>query len=363
MFDITIEKYFLQVYNCTRNQFVDDLHFIPRGVVMKNRKFLISLLALNLAFGFTCPAHFYQNSAVISASAETMTPEEFNNFFIQEMTKQEKTMTLDDAVAIFKENGYENYTVFTSRTGTKQLDYWWGLIGSGDTVKMTESKKSGDFYYSLNDNNEAEINGYNGKIDTLIIPETLDGHTVTAVSAPYKTHLYFNEDDILVGGGGGGGGSFGGYNYYSNDELHTTELYLPLKCTMKEPHCLYVSTFYIYEDSVAEKYLIENGLNFKYRDDISTDDETTDDETTDGETTDGETTDGETTADEYTTGDADGNGKIDVTDIAVTASHIKGIKALNAAGSKAADANRDGNVDVGDIAAMAAHIKGIKAIK
>ena len=127
---------------------------------------------------------------------------------------------------------------------------------------------------------------------------------------------------------------------------------------MKEPHCLYVSTFYIYEDSVAEKYLIENGLNFKYRDDISTDDETTDDETTDGETT-----DGETTADEYTTGDADGSGKIDVTDIAVTASHIKGIKALNAAGSKAADANRDGNVDVGDIAAMAAHIKGIKAIK
>ena len=94
----------------------------------------------------------------------------------------------------------------------------------------------------------------------------------------------------------------------------------------------------------------------------TTDDETTDAETTDGETTDGETTDGETTADEYTTGDADGNGKIDVTDIAVTASHIKGIKALNAAGSKAADANHDGNVDVGDIAAMAAHIKGIKAL-
>ena len=346
-----------------RNQFIDDLHFIPRGVVMKNRKFLISLLALNLAFGFSCPTYFYQNSAVISASAETMTPEEFNNFFIQEMTKQEKTMTLDDAVAIFKENGYENYYITTARDGYTELRFWWGLKKVGENYKYAESIKSGNFYYSLNDNNEAEIHGYDGEIDKLVIPETLDGHKVTALSSPVKTDLRFDENGNLVGGGGGGGGGFGGNNYHADENVYTTELYLPFYCMMKEPHCLYVSTFYIYEDSVAEKYLIENGLNFKYRDDISTDDETTDDETTDDETTDGETTDGETTADEYTTGDADGSGKIDVTDIAVTASHIKGIKALNAAGSKAADANRDGNVDVGDIAAMAAHIKGIKAIK
>ena len=62
-------------------------------------------------------------------------------------------------------------------------------------------------------------------------------------------------------------------------------------------------------------------------------------------------------------GDADMNGEINVTDIAVTAAHIKGIRALDEKGQTLADVNRDGNLDVTDIAIIAAHIKGIKAIE
>ncbi|MBP1533026.1 MAG: dockerin type I repeat-containing protein [Ruminococcus sp.] len=62
-------------------------------------------------------------------------------------------------------------------------------------------------------------------------------------------------------------------------------------------------------------------------------------------------------------GDANGDKKIDVADIAVAATHIKGIKALTAEQIKAADVNKDNNVNVADIAMIASHIKGIKALK
>ena len=45
------------------------------------------------------------------------------------------------------------------------------------------------------------------------------------------------------------------------------------------------------------------------------------------------------------------------------ASHIKGIKPLSENGFKAADVNGDGKVDVTDIALVASHIKGIKALQ
>lgn len=62
-------------------------------------------------------------------------------------------------------------------------------------------------------------------------------------------------------------------------------------------------------------------------------------------------------------GDVNDDGKIDVTDIAMTASHIKGIKALSADEAERADADSDGSINVTDIAMIAAHIKGIKAIE
>ena len=84
---------------------------------------------------------------------------------------------------------------------------------------------------------------------------------------------------------------------------------------------------------------------------------------TDSETTDSETTDSKTTSDENPMkGDANGDNEINVTDIAVTAAHIKGIKALTDVQKQAADVNGDEQVNVTDIAMIAAHIKGIKAI-
>ncbi|MBP1532723.1 MAG: leucine-rich repeat protein, partial [Ruminococcus sp.] len=67
--------------------------------------------------------------------------------------------------------------------------------------------------------------------------------------------------------------------------------------------------------------------------------------------------------DKIVKGDANGDGKVDVTDIAMIAAHIKGIKPLSENGFKAADVNGDGKVDVTDIALVASHIKGIKALQ
>ena len=67
-------------------------------------------------------------------------------------------------------------------------------------------------------------------------------------------------------------------------------------------------------------------------------------------------------AQENMAGDTDGNGRIDAADIAVTASHIKGIKALDSSFQDQADVNADGNIDVTDISMIASHIKGIKPI-
>lgn len=62
-------------------------------------------------------------------------------------------------------------------------------------------------------------------------------------------------------------------------------------------------------------------------------------------------------------GDVNGDGSIDVSDIATLASHIKGIKALDESKLWSADANGDLHVNVTDIAVTAAHIKGIKPIE
>lgn len=130
-----------------------------------------------------------------------------------------------------------------------------------------------------------------------------------------------------------------------------------------------------YKDTFAEQYAKDNGLKFEALgeennndaeptadEDVTTDIETTDTETTDTESTDTETTDTETTDEEYVIGDADGNGEINVTDIAVTAAHIKAVKALDEKSRKAADVDGNGKIEVTDIAMIAAHIKGIKAL-
>ena len=66
--------------------------------------------------------------------------------------------------------------------------------------------------------------------------------------------------------------------------------------------------------------------------------------------------------DKISRGDVNADGNINVTDIALVAAHIKGIKALDADAVKRADVNNDDSVNVTDIAMMASHIKGIKPL-
>ena len=61
-------------------------------------------------------------------------------------------------------------------------------------------------------------------------------------------------------------------------------------------------------------------------------------------------------------GDVNGSDNVDVSDISVIATHIKGIKPIDDSMMKNADVDHDGNISVSDISKVAAHIKGIKAL-
>lgn len=62
-------------------------------------------------------------------------------------------------------------------------------------------------------------------------------------------------------------------------------------------------------------------------------------------------------------GDANNDGELNVTDIAMIASHIKGYKALDQFSQMTCDVDRSGVIDVTDIGKISAHIKGIKALE
>ena len=64
----------------------------------------------------------------------------------------------------------------------------------------------------------------------------------------------------------------------------------------------------------------------------------------------------------YRLGDVNFDEKINVVDISLIASHIKGISTLNENRRKAADVNKDGKINAADITKIAAHIKGIKTM-
>lgn len=90
---------------------------------------------------------------------------------------------------------------------------------------------------------------------------------------------------------------------------------------------------YCYEASSAETYAIDNGIEY------------------------------ESKPATIRPGDANYDRKVDVTDIAVIAAHIKGIQPIRGDGYDLADVNKDGKLSVTDISMIASHIKGIKALK
>ncbi|SFC17224.1 dockerin type I domain-containing protein [Ruminococcus albus] len=64
-----------------------------------------------------------------------------------------------------------------------------------------------------------------------------------------------------------------------------------------------------------------------------------------------------------TLGDVNGDGNINVTDLTLTAAHVKSARFLNDNEQILADVNCDGTVNITDITRLAAHIKGKRAIK
>ncbi|MBQ8966190.1 leucine-rich repeat protein [Ruminococcus sp.] len=93
-------------------------------------------------------------------------------------------------------------------------------------------------------------------------------------------------------------------------------------------------TMYVYKESPAEKYAVDNGIAYNYAE----------------------------SAPVTLKGDISGDGDINVTDLSALAAHVKSIRALSSTALEAADVNSDGEVDVTDLTKLAAHVKGIKPL-
>ncbi len=64
----------------------------------------------------------------------------------------------------------------------------------------------------------------------------------------------------------------------------------------------------------------------------------------------------------FSAGDVNGDGSINVSDIALTAAHVKGIKGLDGDMLERADADGSGSVNVTDISMIAGYVKGLYAL-
>lgn len=64
----------------------------------------------------------------------------------------------------------------------------------------------------------------------------------------------------------------------------------------------------------------------------------------------------------YKLGDVNFDGKIDVSDVTLVASHVKGFNTFGSARSKAADVSEDGKVTVADVTMLASYVKGTGTI-
>ena len=66
---------------------------------------------------------------------------------------------------------------------------------------------------------------------------------------------------------------------------------------------------------------------------------------------------------DFVLGDVNFDGDINVTDLTLTAAHVKSIRALSEKAQLPADVNKDGDINVTDLAKLAAHVKGIRALR
>ena len=73
--------------------------------------------------------------------------------------------------------------------------------------------------------------------------------------------------------------------------------------------------------------------------------------------------DEDTSGEETAAGDVNGDGSVNIVDLAMTAGQVKGVKALSEKRMARADVSVDGKVNVTDISMISAHIKGKRQLK
>ncbi len=139
-----------------------------------------------------------------------------------------------------------------------------------------------------------------------------------------------------------------------------------LKTAAEETGAVYVDVYNITPDNDFDPHPKAQGhkdiadIMFRELSDLIAERMGGDDITTDD---DDQTSGDQDVSDSRAVGDVNGDGKVNVTDIVLTASHVKSIKALNEENIKYADANHNGRIEVTDIVLIAAHVKGIKPLK
>lgn len=106
----------------------------------------------------------------------------FNNAdSVQKIVFLSKILLADYAETLVNENGFYLHI-------NTEDDYIYFDRNPDDTDLLT----SGDFVYGINAENEAVVLGYNGTNSDVVVPETLDGHTVTEIG-PYAFNNWIYE--------------------------------------------------------------------------------------------------------------------------------------------------------------------------
>ena len=249
------------------------------------------------------------------------------------------------------------------------------------TASAADNQISGNFYYQVvHGGKSIQIRGLrDGNVSEVVIPSKIDGLPVTEIG-PYA---FYDNDNInkvklpegitLIDQGAFalctnlvsinlpkslkviGGVEWGAFEYTNLSKITFPSAlekigfkafaYCKNLTTVSIPEDTFVDYhvfdgtgegnffIYCYEGSSAETYAISN--NIEYESKPAT----------------------------LKNGDANCDRKVDVTDIAVIAAHIKGIQPIRGDGYDLADVNKDGKLSVTDISMIASHIKGIKALK
>ncbi len=211
-------------------------------------------------------------------------------------------------------------------------------------------KQQDGILYSV-DNGEVSICGYAGNDPLVIIPSEIEGFPVASIKVirSYGSVVYDKETGKIIGVAGDAKGDF--------SVFYAKELTIVVPDSVREFGYNFEidgKTDYWWQISPVEKLRFEYNKGSEAQKFFEGDG---------GKSVTKENGDSVTWGiRENIPGDANGDNEINVSDIAVSAAHIKGIKPLTDEQQKAADVNNDDKVNVTDIAMIASHIKGIKAL-